>query len=675
MGTDLFISPPRCGRHVLVLTIDPARRLADALGIEELGNRPQRLSRDALAALGVPQNASLSAVMLDMKRTFDGMVERFAETPEERQRVFDNSIYQHVTEAFSGAGLLLGTVTTQTSPTVPAGDVISQNPVAGASVAENSAVNIVVSTGPPVTVPDVVGLTEAVATTTITGANLVLGTVTFQPSTTVAAGNVISQNPVDGTSVEANSSVDIVVSTGSAPTILDVQISAGSDDAEEQSDGSMSLTSSDLEMTFDSGGNQKVGMRFNGLIIPNGATITNATIQFQVDEVNNVATSLTIQGEDVVNASTFISSTGNITNRSLTTASVLWSPDPWDTVGVDQQTPDISSVIQEIVNLPGWASGNSLVVLISGNGERTAESFNGVASAAPILHLEFVTGPPVNVPDVVGLTEAIATTTITDAGLTLGSVTAQSSNTVPAGSVISQNPVAGASIAEGSAVNIVVSTGPAQVNVPNVVGLTQAIATTTITGANLALGSVTNQSSGTVPAGSVISQNPLAGVSIVEGSPVDIVVSTGPAPVNVPDVVGLTQAIATTTITGTNLVLGTVTTQTSNTVPAGSVISQNPLAGASVLAGSAVDIVVSSGPALTVPDVVGLTQAVATTTITGANLVLGTVTNQSSATVPAGSVISQNPVAGTTVAANSALDVSNRMICSRFPGGPMIVSS
>ena len=64
---------------------------------------------------------------------------------------------------------MLGTVTQQSSATVPAGNVISQNPTAGTSVAAGSAVNLVVSTGPaPVTVPDVVGQTQAAATTAIT---------------------------------------------------------------------------------------------------------------------------------------------------------------------------------------------------------------------------------------------------------------------------------------------------------------------------------------------------------------------------------------------------------------------------------------------------------------------------------------------------------------------------
>jgi beta-lactam-binding protein with PASTA domain len=70
--------------------------------------------------------------------------------------------------------------------------------------------------------------------------------------------------------------------------------------------------------------------------------------------------------------------------------------------------------------------------------------------------------------------------------------------------------------------------------------------------------------------------------------------------VSVPNVVGLSQAAATTAITNAGLVLGTVTQQSSANVPAGNVISQNPGAGASVAAGSAVDLVVSSGPAAAV---------------------------------------------------------------------------
>jgi hypothetical protein len=133
--------------------------------------------------------------------------------------------------------------------------------------------------------------------------------------------------------------------------------------------------------------------------------------------------------------------------------------------------------------------------------------------------------------------------------------------------------------------------------------------------------------------------------------------ATGPSALTVPNVVGLTQAAASTAITGAGLVVGTVTAQSSSTVAAGSVISQSPAANSSVASGSSVALIVSSGsvPTVTVPNVVGLTQAAATTAITGAGLVVGTVTTQSSSTVAAGSVISQSPTANSSVASGSSV--------------------
>src|SRR6059058_4897980 len=138
--------------------------------------------------------------------------------------------------------------------------------------------------------------------------------------------------------------------------------------------------------------------------------------------------------------------------------------------------------------------------------------------------------PTVPVPNVVGQTQAAATSAITSAGLTVGAVTQQSSTTVASGNVISESPAAGTSVTSASAVNLVVSSGappPTQVAVPNVVGQTQAAATSAITSAGLTVGAVTQQSSTTVASGSVISQNPAAGADSASGSAVDLVVSTG----------------------------------------------------------------------------------------------------------------------------------------------------
>src|SRR5260221_241697 len=150
----------------------------------------------------------------------------------------------------------------------------------------------------------------------------------------------------------------------------------------------------------------------------------------------------------------------------------------------------------------------------------------------------------VTVPNVVGMTQAAATTAITEGKLKLGNVTQQNSNTVATGNVISQAPASGSSAAEGSAVTLVISSGPPMVTVPNVVGLTQAAATTTISEAKLKLGNVTQQNSDTVATGNVISQAPASGSSAAEGSAVTLVISSGPPMVTVPNVVGLTQAAA-----------------------------------------------------------------------------------------------------------------------------------
>jgi hypothetical protein len=188
---------------------------------------------------------------------------------------------------------------------------------------------------------------------------------------------------------------------------LDIRVNSSSDDAEELVDpvpglsystGHMTLTSTDLEMADDPswhGGDQAVGMRFTGAGIPPGSTVVNAYIQFQVDETNTGNTSLTIQGEDIDNALTFGSAAGNISSRPLTAASVPWSPPDWTTTGdagPDQRTPDISSVIQEIIDRQGWDSGNSIAIIVNGTGERTAESYNGDSSGSPLLHVDYM--PP-----------------------------------------------------------------------------------------------------------------------------------------------------------------------------------------------------------------------------------------------------------------------------------------
>jgi len=187
---------------------------------------------------------------------------------------------------------------------------------------------------------------------------------------------------------------EIAIGSAGGTTPDGIRVASSSDDAEEKTSGSMSLTSGDLELVYD-GGIQKVGIRFNGVSVPQGATITSAYAQFKVDEVQSEATSLAIQGQAADNAPTFTSATGNVSSRARTASAVFWSPPPWTAVGqvgLDQRTPDLSAVIQEIVNRPGWASGNSLALIITGTGHRTAKSFDGDRAGAPLLHIELGAG-------------------------------------------------------------------------------------------------------------------------------------------------------------------------------------------------------------------------------------------------------------------------------------------
>jgi serine/threonine-protein kinase len=131
------------------------------------------------------------------------------------------------------------------------------------------------------------------------------------------------------------------------------------------------------------------------------------------------------------------------------------------------------------------------------------------------------------VPNVVGETQSAAGTTLTGANLTTGAVTQQCSGTVAEGLVIGQTPAAGAQAPYGSAVALVLSTGPCNVTVPDLLGQTQAAATAMVFGAGLIAGEITEECSDTVPEGLVISQNPAPGTQMAPGSAVAFAVSTG----------------------------------------------------------------------------------------------------------------------------------------------------
>jgi hypothetical protein len=185
----------------------------------------------------------------------------------------------------------------------------------------------------------------------------------------------------------ASDDVTVTVSDGSSATVFETQVAAKTDDAEEKSDGSPDLTSGNDDL-----GTKPSGMRFL-LAVPHGAHIVRAYVQFTVDTPQTGATNLLIEGESSDNALTFWSSKHNIVNRLRTFNHVSWTPAGWPTKGVAgaaQQTPDLSEIIQEIVDRPGWASGQGVVLIVTGTGVRQAVSYDTKPATAPLLHVEYV---------------------------------------------------------------------------------------------------------------------------------------------------------------------------------------------------------------------------------------------------------------------------------------------
>ena len=272
--------------------------------------------------------------------------------------------------------------------------------------------------------------------------NLIVGpgTVTFanaNASSTTAtfsdAGTYLLRLTATDGQASSNDDVQITVNGNGSTATLNVRVAASSDDAEESASGSVSLTSSDLELVYD-GSNQTVGLRFNGIAIPRGAAIVNAYVQFQVDEIQSEATSLTIQGQAIDNAATFGSSSGNISSRGRTAASVAWSPPPWTTVdasGPDQRTPNLAAVIQEIVSRPAWSSGNALAIIITGTGHRTARASDIGVAVAPLLHVEYATGTPTatDTPTNTPTSTPVPTATSTNTPVATNTPTSTSTNT------------------------------------------------------------------------------------------------------------------------------------------------------------------------------------------------------------------------------------------------------
>jgi beta-lactam-binding protein with PASTA domain/predicted Ser/Thr protein kinase len=281
-----------------------------------------------------------------------------------------------------------------------------------------------------------------------------------------------------------------------------------------------------------------------------------------------------------------------------------------------------------------------------------------LVAAAVVLAL-VLTQPAksVSVPSVTGKTEQAAGAALRSAGLSPVPALA-SSTTVESGLVISQSPGAGGTAKKGSSVRIVVSGGPASKSLTNVAGLSAAKAAAKLRKAGFKT-TTKSQSSETVPAGQVIGTEPLAETEVQEGRLVTLLVSSGPAPIRVPDVTGQSLEAAEATLTNAELAVGTVTKRVSSTQTAGTVLAQSPATGTSVHTGGKVDLTVAKAPKeLEIPNVVGAAEAAATTALEHAGFKVHAETHSTTEQSQVGVVVEQNPPAASKARKGATVTIS-----------------
>lgn len=182
-------------------------------------------------------------------------------------------------------------------------------------------------------------------------------------------------------------------------TTLDLQVSSANDDAHELDDNTgFSATANNIRVHEASapGSRYNGGFRLTNVTIPPGAIITAAYISVKFPDGTRDSPREDIYLEDIDDAPDF-STDADVTGRTRTSASLSWSDDDLGT-GVFHDSPDISPVVQEVIDRAGWANGNDMVVLVDGQAVSTVESgtrfvgYENVSSDALKLHIEYIEG-------------------------------------------------------------------------------------------------------------------------------------------------------------------------------------------------------------------------------------------------------------------------------------------
>lgn len=208
--------------------------------------------------------------------------------------------------------------------------------------------------------------------------------------------------------------------------------------------------------------------------------------------------------------------------------------------------------------------------------------------------------PDVTVPSVVGATLDDAARRLERVGLRGRQSETRPSAGSPAGTIVEQSPIGGAVVRPATVISLVVSAGQRAEPVPDVAGMSRRDAERAIEDAGFAVGTVTPRSSDS-PRGTVLETSPAGGSEATPPGPIQLVVSSGPATVRLPNVVGRSYADARQTLEQLGLVVRGAGLDSASTEAAGTVVSMTPSAGRTVPSGSEISLRLSAGIGLVTP--------------------------------------------------------------------------
>ncbi len=500
------------------------------------------------------------------------------------------------------AGLGLGAVRERADNATP-GTILEQEPAAQARAALYSTVDVVIASVATLAVPNLVGAPEANAITMLTAAGFAVGTTSHRAADAVP-GSVVDQDPPPGVSWPRGGRVGLTLATGRTVTVPEV-VGLSLDAAREAIIGG-GLTLGPITTEIQAGGvpgsvaSQDPAARQT---VPLGAAVNLVVLA----GVPNVVGMTRADAEAAIAAAGI--PIGQVSEKEMEgRPGVVLSQAPAGGTAVDATT------------------------------QMTLE-----VSIAPRVEVPAITGRPLN----------NAKKVLARAGLELD-VAAKAESDQAEGTILEQEPAAGQRVDRGTAVRVTIAVArPRTVAVPQLVGLASAQATEALTQAGLTARVGEVRPTPGAAAGTVAQQSPAAGTTVPVGSEVVLILASADAATEVPELRRLSVDAATAAANAASLQL-TVTGSTPAVEELGTVVSQDPIPGSRVPAGSVVSVLISAGGRVLVPGVVGRDQVTAGRLVQRSGLQPDFET-RFSLTRPPGTVIGQDPAASTQVEPGSTV--------------------